>query len=428
MIKLAFNRHRRAKKRETTQLPKKPVTVAPPEQRIHWTILLHIALKNLSSKKLRSFLTIFGVVVGVSAIFFLLTFGLGMQKLVTQEVVGEQSLKSIDIQSPSSNIVAIDEEFVNEMRRYANVTGVGVQYSFPGISSVKGGETDSVVYGVDTTYQELSNFVIGEGRLLDKNDTTAVVVNSAILESLGFENAEDAVGATIDVNVPLEKYGAKQKEVKGRFTIVGVIVSSGGNEVYLPSSLFDVVGVPKYSQAKIVVNEVENVDTVRRQVETKGFETTSLNDTIAEIDNIFRFFNLVLIGFGSVGMFVAILGMFNTLTISLLERTREIGLMMALGARRRDVRTLFTLEAMIISGAGALVGMAVAYVAGVVVNTLLNISAQARGVQDWFYVFDTPLWTVVAVFLATVLVGLLVVFFPARRAAHTNPIDALRRE
>ncbi len=417
-----------ALKAELSAVAKHETTSAPPEQRIHWTILLHIALRNLSSKKLRSFLTIFGVVVGVSAIFFLLTFGLGMQKLVTQEVVGEQSLKSIDIQSPSSSIVSIDEEFVNEMRRYANVTGVGVQYSFPGISSVKGGETDSVVYGVDTTYQELSNFVIGEGRLLEKNDTTAVVVNSAILESLGFEDAEDAVGTAVSISVPLEKYGAKKKEVKGDFTIVGVVVSSGGNEVYLPSSLFDVAGVPKYSQAKIVVNEVANVDTVRRQIETKGFETTSLNDTIAEIDNIFRFFNLVLIGFGSVGMFVAILGMFNTLTISLLERTREIGLMMALGARRRDVRRLFTLEAMLISGAGAIIGMAIAYAGGVIVNTLLNVSAQARGVQDWFYVFDTPLWTIAAVFFATVVVGLLVVFFPARRAARTNPIDALRRE
>lgn len=398
------------------------------DEYIHWTILLHIAWRNLTSKKLRSFLTIFGVVVGVSAIFFLLTFGLGIQRLVTSEVVGEQSLKSIDLQASGSGIVSINEELVNEMRGYANVTGVGVQYSFPGLSLVKGAEIDSVVYGIDTTYQELSNFILSEGRLLEKQDTRAVVLNAAILESLGFEDAKNAVGSTVTIKVPLEKFNAKEKEVSGDFTVVGVVTSSAGNEVFLPSALFDIAGVPEYSHAKLVVNDVANVDTVRSQVEAKGFETTSLTDTLNEINDIFRFFNLILIGFGSIGMFVAVLGMFNTLTISLLERTKEIGLMMALGARRRDVRRLFTLEAVIISAAGAIIGMLLAFIAGIVVNTYLNISAQSRGVQEWFQVFYTPLWAVVIVLLVTVIVGLLVVFFPARRAALTNPIDALRRE
>lgn len=406
----------------------KSVNTVGRENHIHWSILLHIALRNLSAKKLRSFLTVFGVVIGVSAIFFLLTFGLGVQRLVTEEVVGEQSLKSIDIQSPSSEVVVITEELVNEMRQYANVTGVGVQYSFPGTSSVKGGKIDSVVYGLNDTYQQLSSLVLSSGRLLEPNDTKAVVVNSAILESLGFSDAKSAVGSTLSINVSLEKYKANVKEVRGDYTIVGVVTSSGGNEVYLPSTLFEAAGVSEYSHAKIAVNEVENVKTIRLQVEAKGFETTSVTDTLTEINDIFKFFNLILIGFGSIGMIVAVLGMFNTLTISLLERTREIGLMMALGARRRDVRRLFTLEAVIISAVGALIGMFLAYTSGVVVNTLLNMNAEARGVQDWFQVFYTPLWAVLGVLLATVLVGLLVVYFPARRAALTNPIDALRRE
>ena len=412
----------------TEPKPPKVVNTVARADHIHWSILLYIARKNLTSKKLRSFLTIFGVVIGVSAIFFLLTFGLGVQKLVTEEVVGEQSLKSIDIYSPSSDIVSINEDLVNEMRQYANVVGVGVQYSFPGVSSVKGGEIDSVVYGINETYQQLSNFILTEGRLLEANDTKAVVVNAAILESLGIKDAEEAVGSSISLVVPLEKYDATVEEVRGDYTIVGVISSSGGNEVYLPSLLFDAAGVPRYSHAKIAVNEVENFDTIRRQVESKGFETNSLTDTLTEINNIFKFFNLILIGFGSIGMIVAVLGMFNTLTISLLERTREIGLMMALGARRRDVRRLFTLEAVIISALGSIIGMLIAYIAGLIVNTLLNVNAQARGVQEWFQIFYTPWWAVALVLLATVVVGLLVVYFPARRAALTNPIDALRRE
>lgn len=413
-----------------SKVPEKPayVNAEKKQNNIHYSTLLHIALNNLFSKKLRSFLTVFGVVIGVSAIFFLLSFGLGVQTLVTEQVIGDQSLKSIDIQSPSSKIVSINEEFVNEVRGYSNVTGVGVQYSFPGITAVKGGEVDSVVYGVDEIYQGLSNFVIVEGRLLQKDDTKAVVVNSSILESLGFKDAKTAVGAEVAVTVPLEKFDAAIKEVKGTYTVVGVVASTSGNEIYLPSSLFDTAGVPAYTQAKIVVNEAENVANVRLQVETKGFVTNSLTDTVSEINNIFRFFNLILVGFGSIGMIVAVLGMFNTLTISLLERTQEIGLMMALGARRRDVKRLFTLEAVIISAIGAIIGMVLAYFLGVAVNTYLNLSAQSRGVNEWFNVFEVPLWTVLTVLIATVIVGLLVVFYPARRAGRTNPIEALRRE
>jgi len=153
-----------------------------------------------------------------------------------------------------------------------------------------------------------------------------------------------------------------------------------------------------------------------------------LADTLTEIDDIFRFFNIVLVGFGSVGMIVAILGMFNTLTISLLERTKEIGLMLALGARRRDVRMLFVFEAGLISLAGALAGIALAVLGGLAVNLAVNLNAQTRGVTAWFELFVFPPWLFFATIFITLLIGLIVVYIPARRAEKINPIEALRRE
>ena len=199
-------------------------------------------------------------------------------------------------------------------------------------------------------------------------------------------------------------------------------------EAFISNTVFDIAGVPSYDQAKVVMNEVENVSDARRQIESLGFQTNSLSDTLGEIDNIFRFLNLILIGFGSIGMIVAVLGMFNTLTISLLERTKEIGLMMALGARRKDMRKLFVFEALLISLAGSLIGIVIAYIAGRIVNLVVNLNAQSRGVYDGIDLFSTPFWAVLAVIGGTMLVGLLVVYFPARRAERINPIDALRRE
>jgi putative ABC transport system permease protein len=392
------------------------------------SILLHIAWKNFISKKLRSFLTVFGVVIGVSAVFFLLSFGLGIQGLVTTQVVGDKSLKSIDVTSPNSKIIKLNNTAINAVKTYPHIEKVGVQYTFPGIASVSGGEIDTVVYGVDQTYQELSSLITNAGRLLKKTDSKSVVLNISALKALGIDNAGSAIGKEIKVNVPLDRAEAKDKSIATTFTVVGVIDSGSGSEVYIPSTLFDIAGVPSFGQVKVVVDDLSNVEAARKQIEANGFQTTSLTDTLTEINNIFKFFNLILVGFGSIGMIVAVLGMFNTLTISLLERTREIGLMMALGARRRDMRILFILEAALISIVGAVIGILIAYIAGLLVNLLINLNAQSRGVTEWFNLFATPLWSVLAVIGVTLLVGLIVVYLPARRAERINPIDALRRE
>ncbi len=395
---------------------------------IKTSVLFHIAWKNFSSKKLRSFLTVFGVVIGVSAIFFLLSFGLGIQQLVTTQVVGDKSLKAIDIATPNSKIIKINEDVINDIKTYPHVEKVGVQYSFPGIVSLSGGEIDTVVFGLDRNYLELSNLTLTHGRLLREDDNRAVIVNQAALKAVGIDNFSSAVGKEVSVNIPLDKADARENSIFGSFKIVGVIDSSTGSEIYISSGLFDVAGVPTYSQAKVVIDDLSNVDSARKQIEAKGLQTTSLTDTLTEIDNIFKFFNLILIGFGSIGMLVAILGMFNTLTISLLERTKEIGLMIALGARRKDMRKLFIFEAGLISFVGSVIGITFAFIAGKVVNLLVNISAQSRGVTGWLELFATPLWSIIVIIAGTLLVGLVVVYLPARRAEHINPIDALRRE
>lgn len=403
-----------------------------PEKRafksVRTSVLLHIAWRNFVNKKLRSFLTVFGVVIGVSAIFFLFTFGLGVQKIVTDEVVGDQSLKAIDVVSPNSKIIQLDEETINTIQKYPNVERVGVQYSFPGIVGLGGGEIDSVVYGVNGDYQNVSSLVLVAGRLLEDADARTVIINSSALEALGIENSSEALDQQVDITIPLERIDAEVDSIEETFTIVGVIDSGSGVEAFISNTVFDIAGVPSYDQAKVVMNEVENVSDARRQIESLGFQTNSLSDTLGEIDNIFRFLNLILIGFGSIGMIVAVLGMFNTLTISLLERTKEIGLMMALGARRKDMRKLFVFEALLISLAGSLIGIVIAYIAGRIVNLVVNLNAQSRGVYDGIDLFSTPFWAVLAVIGGTMLVGLLVVYFPARRAERINPIDALRRE
>lgn len=254
------------------------------------------------------------------------------------------------------------------------------------------------------------------------------MVNISALKAIGIDNPEEAINKQVKLTIPFQKIKANKSEISDVFTIVGVIESGAGSEVFAISEIFTSAGVPAYQQVKVISSATKHIPDLRKQIESNGFQTTSLVDTLAEINKIFKFFNVILVSFGSIGMIVAVLGMFNTLTISLLERTKEIGLMMALGGRRSDMRKLFIFEALLLSFSGAVIGIILAVLGGTAVNTYLNSGARGRGVTTNFTVFAYPAWAIAMMVGFTVFVGLLVVYFPARRAEKINPIDALRRE
>lgn len=395
---------------------------------IPFRVVFYLAWRNLAAKKLRTFLTILGVVIGIGAIFFLLSIGIGLQNLVTNELIGSQSVKSIDVTSANSQIVKLDSKALDRIKILPHVEKIGGSYASPGVTKYDGGESSGPVYGVDANYQELSNLTATKGRLLKSEDKDVVVVSVAKLKAMGNADQNKIVDKKIEVTIPTKDENGEQSTITKSLTVVGVTDTGAESALFVPNDLFVGSDVTEFTQVKLIADSVDNIDTLRRQIESMGFETTSPVDTLEQINQIFRYFNVVLVGFGAIGMIVAVLGMFNTLTISLLERTREIGLMLALGGRRKDMRRLFMCEAILLSVFGSVIGIAAAVVTGRVVNVAMNQLAQSRGVTDGFTLFATPPWLVVSLIVFMVLVGLGVVFFPARRAERINPIDALRRE
>lgn len=390
--------------------------------------LFHIAWANILNKKLRSALTIAGVVVGIGAIFFLLSFGLGLQKLVSDQVIGDESIKSIEITTPNSRIIKLNEEMVNKIKTYPHAQSVGTLYSFPSSIKFKGGEVGSIAYGVDANYTSMTKFDLTEGRMLKNDDTGVAVVSSGALKAIGIDSPKKAIDQTISLSIPIAVEDKEDKTLKNEYKIVGVIDSGSGTEIYIPGYVFSQAGVAVYNQVKVITDDTKNVSQLRKQIQSNGLESSSPIDTLDQINQIFKFFNIMLVGFGAIGMIVSVLGMFNTLTISLLERTQEIGLMIALGARNTDMRKLFIFEAMLLSVIGAVVGIGLATISGFGVDAVMNQFASRRGVTAGFSLFVTPLWLVASLVGFMIVVGLLVVYFPARRAERINPIDALRRE
>lgn len=406
-------------------------TIADRQQKsrraVHHRILLYMAWRNIAHKKLRSFLTILGIVIGVGSITFLISFGLGLQELVKKQVVGDRSLKSIDISSPNSRLIKLDSAALNRIKKIPHIEKVGVEYAFPSSIGLKGGGSDAVLYAVDKNYQDLTSIDILAGKRLETTDTNTAIISTSALKAIGINDRSKAVGQKLSVVVPLQYDQIKDKEFRKDFTITGVLEAGSNNEVFVSSTVFDVIGVPTYKQFKVIVDDTKNIASVRKQIESTGIQTSSPIDTLEQINQLFRIFNIVLGGFGAIGIIVAILGMFNTLTISLIERTKEIGLMISLGARRKNMRSLFLVEALILSLIGSTIGIIGAIAGTKLFNWLFTRNASSRGLEN-FEIFSTPFWLVLQLTGFMILIGLAVVFFPARRAEQINPIDALRRE
>ena len=164
---------------------------------------------------------------------------------------------------------------------------------------------------------------------------------------------------------------------------------------------------------------------VRDAVITKGFVVASLSDVIDQASKIFKIIQIVLGFFGLVALVVSAIGMFNTMTIALLERTNEIGIMRSIGMTRRDIMVMFLVESMAMGFLGGVGGLALGAVAGESLNFALNTLAQ-RFNGPPVDIFLAPFWFIAVIMIFSTCIGFLTGLYPSFRAARLNPLDALR--
>lgn len=222
------------------------------------------------------------------------------------------------------------------------------------------------------------------------------------------------------------KSGRLQSE-QTDFKVMGVIDDTASNYFYFHLADAKKLGVKNYSQLKVINKDQTTVSKVRKEIETSGFRTMSTLDTVAEIEKLFRTIRFVLGLLGTIALAVAALGMFNTMTVSLLERTREVGVMKAMGMLSDDVRELFLAESMIMGVGGGLCGVLLGITGGKFISIILtSISVvKGQGVIDISYV---PIFFTAFILLVSFTVGILTGWYPSRRARQISALNALRYE
>lgn len=257
------------------------------------------------------------------------------------------------------------------------------------------------------------------------------VVNRAMLKVLGITGKE-AITKKFSVSFVvvgdlLEDAKEKVESVPEEYTIVGIVPEERVPFFYVPFIDLRSLGITNYSQVKVVVKDQTILGKVRRQIEAMGYLTNSVADTVAQINSLFITVRMILALLGMVALAVASLGMFNTLTVSLLERTREVGLMKAMGMKSSEVQELFLTESMVMGFFGGILGLILGFLAGKTIGVLLSLFAlfKGAGLVDVAYV---PPFFVLVVILLSLLVGVATGIYPARRATKISALDALRYE
>ncbi|MFA6446537.1 MAG: FtsX-like permease family protein [Candidatus Paceibacterota bacterium] len=258
-----------------------------------------------------------------------------------------------------------------------------------------------------------------------------IVVNRSVLQLLNI-NENDAVDKEIMLSMVIvgDLLDDPQKRIESipiPYKIVGVIPDEGTPVIYVPFMDVRSLGVNKYSQMKVIVKDKNSLAAVRIGLESTGYSTTSVADTVSQIDNLFYNLRVILSIVGMVALAVAALGMFNTLTVSLLERTREVGLMKAMGMKSEEVKSLFLTESMIMGLYGGIFGLIIGIIAGKILSVVLSVFSLIKGVGfvDISYV---PISYILIVLLLSIVVGIGTGYYPAKRATKISALNALRYE
>lgn len=400
---------------------------------MEWLFIFKLGFKSLLAHRLRTFLTIVGVIIGIGSIVFLVSLGFGLQDLVTKQIVRSEAFLMIDVSPGTSSVLKVNKESLSQFKDTDGVMKVEPFVSVPGKIKLGTSVTDGVVFGATSEYYQMVGLKSKKGQILAiQKDSRQVFLTTGALKLLGDRSEVSTLNQTIQVDLIIDKEYLVEatnnlKKENEEFTVAGFVDDSDTSTVYLPLSVIETYGVVNFSGAKLQTQDASKVLGVRKYIESFGYQTDYVGDTLAQINSFFDVFKILLGGFGVVALVVAALGMFNTLTISLMERTREIGLMKALGVKRRDVYRIFLVEALLIGVFGGMVGIVVGWVLSKGINMILNILANRSGGEP-ATIFITPYWFVITIVVFAFAVGLLTGLYPAKRATRISPLDALRYE
>lgn len=383
-----------------------------------------MAIRSIADNKSRSALTMLGVIIGVAAVIIAVGFAQGCMAAVTNQIegLGSNSITAMIMSRSSSRQLTLDDcEAMQESSPYIEEVSPYILTSL----TVKAGSNSksSRILGADESYLGLQGLKIDAGRNIttsdvEKNEKVAVV-GSAIVNKLF--DGENPVGEYIRIN-------------GNKFLVVGVIESVANG---MENTNDDMVIIPiTVAQRTLKITAVTMFLAKATSSETLDLATQKIKNFLYDIfrdddsyvvftqESMLNIMNtisdimmVILGGIATISLVVGGIGIMNIMLVSVSERTREIGIRKAIGAKKKDIMIQFLIESLLLTGIGGLIGVAMG---------LLTIKFGIGSIDLLEAVYSVP-WTIAA-FTISLVIGVVFGLFPANKAANLNPIDALRNE
>ncbi len=390
------------------------------------------AIQNVWSNKLRTFLTMLGIIIGVMAVIVIVGLGNGMTQSMRDSfsAMGTNTL-SINIWGYGSRTVTVEDVYAIGTKNPDLIRSISPQIDFSSNTPKVGTTTYrySNVAGVDENFTSMKNYTVAQGRglqYMDMKDNKQVCVIGDYLNRVAYGGR--GVGQTI-------KLGPY------KFRIVGVLNAKVNNTsmqqgsdddcVYLPYTIAMRLSNTAMASSYIaIMSDESKANEAKAVVEAyltdlfksdSAFYVYSASEWLEEMNNMINMVIVILTGIASISLLVGGIGIMNIMLVSVTERTREIGIRKALGAKERVILSQFVVEAATTSALGGVLGIVLGYIVSMAANHVLPM------ISSDIDVTVSPSFNSIAVaFGISVFIGVLFGYLPAKRAARLNPIEALR--
>ena len=385
-----------------------------------------LALKSLATSKMRALLTMLGIIIGVAAVIIIISLGDGMQKLMSDsfDELGANLIQVTVQSSGSSREVDTDDMYDLVEKNPKYLTAVSPYITVSSASARTPGDTFTPysVVGVSEDYDEIRALTVEQGRFLQYVD---VLRSQKVCVIGSYISKEYYNGNALGKTIGLSGYN---------YTIVGILSESAESR---KSSADDVIIIPYTNAQQLNMFSGTSKDTATA---SRGIIETFLDKVYGEDGNymvvtsaemldmmntMMGTMMVVLVAIAGISLLVGGIGIMNIMLVSVSERTREIGIRKSLGAKRRDIRGQFIIEAGTTSAIGGLIGIVLGIVLAKLAGTLID-GMMSSGSTEFTAVVS--LGAIAVAFGVSVGVGILFGYLPANKAAKLNPIDALRYE
>jgi len=469
------------------------------------TDTIQLSYENLKRTKVRSVLTALGVIIGIGALVSMVSFGVGMQKNITDMFKKNDLFTSIIVtpvkidMSGSTNPLAglvqgpnlpvLHDAAVDSIAGITGVKDVIPEVTVPAVIKIGGRTVKTQIKGVPLTaagyhpYKDIST-----GSFFASDTSMTLILSRALCNKLRYKftrtdkpaslSAADSLRSMVLVNPdtlinkPVEiitsviditrirqstaavfsgQYAAPPITQKYTRARIGAILPESSRfsgrysaDAYMPISVvkkipslgftnvWDIIGRSGqdgagYGSVTVKVDDIRHVESVAARIDSMGFGTMSIINQIDEMKRGFIVFDTILGAIGAVALLVAALGIINTMLMSILERTKEIGIIKAVGGSEHEVKGIFIVEACTIGFIGGILGVALGWVVTKIAGMIMNmyIAHEGGSAVDMFHI---PWWLITGSLAFSILVSLVSGLYPASRAARVNPVEALRRE